>query len=459
MKIINVLPRLLCILSLVVITSTLRAEESFCYTYTAEGQISSGGVGLLKVDENGHIIRSEVIDTTVDDPHGHCPLFPKKLAISGDHVIVTSEEQNDVAIYDISKKPYHFIPFKNLGDRKHHLDSATISVKTWQHYALLSTDEGLFYGIDLLTGNTQGIWDAHDKLSPPGNKGEDISLIPEKDLAVLTFQKDSGSGKKKGCRIVVCSLDKFFPFMRVPSPVFYDLRLSRNHPELHIPGANKEQGPNPEVPIFFSKENRLAVTCDLYGTVLLMDLNAALQGKIENTITIPTALDGSLGRAFPDRALGFTISKEDEQRDYLFVGNAAKDGGMVIVDVKDEKIVDQFPSEAGVEIPVYLPLSNTLVTTVSGKVKTKTSTGILSQKSGAGHDLLVMNLDPLLKGEHASLERISFDQPITHVQSLNENKSDCLLLVVGNEFVIYDLASRKIIDHQPSIGKVVRLER
>ena len=50
-----------------------------------------------------------------------------------------------------------------------------------------------------------------------------------------------------------------------------DVRLPRTHPELHIEGNLKEQGPSPEIVLVSEQTNTLLVTLDLYGAVAMMD--------------------------------------------------------------------------------------------------------------------------------------------------------------------------------------------
>jgi len=401
---------------------------TFFYTFGGEG----GGAASITLGMDGAVSGHEVLP-------GNPLASPKKIAVSadGEAAIVTTEEAKRVWIFALSPSAQ---PPKIL-----ELDEATTEVQALGDHALVSADKGYFYWIDLKSGRIDKKWNSRESLKPSGNKGEDILFLPGKDLALVSFQKDSKEGKHKGSRLVLLDLRTL--------TAKADLPLPRDNPKLNIAADKKEQGPNPELIFLTPKSNTIALSLDLYGAMAFADLDAALRGQWKNLDYIPTAPDGSWGHSFPDRGALFELGGKD----YLLIANAAENGGMVLFDVKARKIIQTFEVEAGAETPVYLPKEKKLVTVISGKMKQRTAEG-LEKSTTPGNDLLVIDVAPLETGGQAVLERIPFEQSVVRVNALDPETTSLLLLVEGEtDLVIYDLANKKEITREPAKGVVNRL--
>jgi len=367
--------------------------------------------------------------------------LPKKVAVSedGKHLIVTSEETKGAWFYELSPTPA-FRSALEIGE-------ATSEIDSLGDHALLLADKGLFYWIDLSSGKIANQWNSRTGLTPSGNKGEDVTFLPEKNLAFVSFQKDSKEGKHKGSRVVLLDLQTFTPQA--------DLLLPREFPNLNIAQSKKEQGPNPEMIFLAPKSDTLILSLDLYGGIGFANLDAALHGDLKNVDYVSSAPDGAWGTAFPDRGLLF----ESGKKDFLLISNASNNGGIVLFDVAQRKVVQSFEAKAGAEPPILLPKSKKAVTVLSGKVKKRAKAG-LEKTLSPGNDLLVFDLAPLANGGKAKLERISFEKPVVRVEAIDPENSDRLLLALGvdaSEFVIYDLATRKELTHEPAKGPVNRI--
>lgn len=410
-----------------VVAISLVSSHAATVFYTYGG--SSGGVAELAVDPaTGGIVSHDSL--------GEVP-FPEKLAVSADgtRVIVTSEKEKAAWIYRIAPIPGLLATLP--------LDGETSEVQAIGDRALLLAGKGFFYWIDLKAGKIDKTWNARTGLHPSGNKGEDIFFLPEKVL--VSFQKDSKEGKHKGGRVVLLDLKGF--------TVKGDLQLPRDYPDLHIEGNKKEQGPCPEMLFVAPKSNTLAISLDLYGAIAFADLDDALRGHLKNLSYIPSSPDGAWGTAFPDRGLLF----EAGGKEYLLIANASENGGLVLFDVAQRKIVQSFGAEAGTETPVLLPELKKAVTVISGKAKKRAADG-LEKETTPGNTLLVFDLAPLESGDKATLERVPFDCPVVRAQAIAPGNSDLLLLVTGdNEFVTYDLEARKELAREPAKGEVVRM--
>ncbi len=222
---------------------------------------------------------------------------------------------------------------------------------------LLGGSKGNLVLIDGNEARVRSRWSSRDSLEPSGHKPEDILVWAEEGKALLSFQKDSRSGKHRGSRLVWIDLPDLDRWV--------DLELPRSRPDLHIDRSRKEQGPNPEVVRIDPANNLLLATLDLYGALWTADLGTSLEGRWVDGEMTPTAADGSWGWTFPDRVGEFVFGGV---RHYLVV-NAAVDGGYAVFRSPDRKMVGHMESAAGAEEPVFFPAVNRVATVVSGKAK------------------------------------------------------------------------------------------
>ncbi|TLD71298.1 hypothetical protein FEM03_07140 [Phragmitibacter flavus] len=407
----------------------------FYYTHGKEGD---GGLARIAVhDQTGQWQGHQTIEGPGLDQ-------PKKLAITkdGGHAVVTSDESDRVWFYQLGGTPkFH----KEL-----QLGGETTDIALVDNKLMLTAGEGFFYWIDPKQATIERTWNSEEQMSPSGRKGEDILFLPDKQVALVSFQKDSKKGKHMGSRLLVFDPKPFTPR--------HDLSLPRNRPELHIAADLREQGPNPELIFVAPKSNTIALTLDLYGALAFADLDAALKGEWKNLEYVSTALDGAWGTSFPDRGMQF----EAGGRERLLVSNASDNGGLVLVNLKERKITQTFPAQAGAEHPIWLPTAKKAVTVISGKVKARGSSGLSNEISGTSNELLVFDLAPLEAGGEATMETIEFEGPVTRVEPVSESSNQLLLLLVGAEgaqqWMVYDLATRSVKHREAPKGVVSRIE-
>ncbi|HSJ03267.1 MAG TPA: hypothetical protein VK956_12475 [Verrucomicrobium sp.] len=413
--------------------STLWSAPVACYYTFGKEQ---GGVAGIEVDEaTGAISKHLALGSSELS-------LPKKLAVAEDgrQVIVTSDEGTKAWIYGTAPEP-QLQSEVELGGK-----TEDVAVRGYQ--AFLVASKGFFYSINLRTGKIEKTWNSREGLTPPGRKGEDILMIPGKEQALVTFQKDSEKGKHLGSRVLQFDLASFKPLA--------DLQLPRDHAGLHLGENLREQGPSPEMMFFAPKTNTLVISLDLYGALAFADLDAVLRGSWKRLQYMPCSLSGAWGTAFPDRGLMF----EAADKEFLLVSNAAANGGMTLVDVGRRKVLQEFVSAAGAENPILLPAAKTAVTVVSGKIKARGEDG-LESKTEPGRELLVFDLKSLDSYRPVTLDRIAFDKPVTRVEALNAASGQLLLLLVGEEgsqeWVVYDLATRTTKDRSAALGVVARI--
>ncbi len=411
-------------LAFFVAVETVTAATKVYYSFAHQ----NGGVACLNFTD-GKVTSHEIV--LEDLP------FVEKIRVSTQGLIATSREVPEVKIVS-SERPYTPIASHSLG-------GSTNDVQVSGDRAVIAADKGHFYLFDLESGKILREWNARDGLVPSGHKGEEAIVVPEKGLILVSFQKDSGRGKHQGSRLVGLGVADLSPR--------FDLQFPREMPEMHISESQKEQGPNPEKIFLARKSNTLAVTLDLYGAVAFASLDEALEGRWNNLIYVSSAKDGSFGTAFPDRGLLFELGNKE----YLLVSNASEEGGMVIFDVASRTMIQAIETETGAEQPIYLPANNKIVTVLSGKTKSRTNSG-LEKDNSPGSDLLVLDVEPLSRGEEAGLTRIPMGSPLTGIASLDPTQSLLLLATESKKLLVYDHSAQKVLSSIDAMGAVNRIE-
>jgi hypothetical protein len=271
-----------------------------------------------------------------------------------------------------------------------------------------------------------------------------VTWYEPKSLALATLQKDGKNGRK-GSRLLV-----FHPQESAP---LHDIYLPRDRPDLHMKGNEKEQRPNPELIFISDRTNTLLITLDLYGALAFADLDAAMEGKLQNYETRSTAIDESWGSAFPDRGLLF----ERGGKDWLLVSNASADGGLVLFDVAKRKRVAAFPAPAGTEDPVELRRAGIVATVVSGKVKARTADGKLSKEIRAHPLLILIHIKSLNEGSEPVMRRVPLEEICMGIRVVAGPDKEWLLLAGDNgQMLVMDPLSGEIVSRMAGPGKFIR---
>ncbi len=388
--------------------------------------------GVARVDFDGERI------TAVTELAPNFPVTDAfKLIRLGDRLVVAAsvDDQPGVVIYNLSD-PSASPDFVKL-------DGEVSEIKPAGDRALIATSRGRFVLLDPLLPADLEIWNARKALTPPGRKGEDVLVLSNGQTAIASFQKDDDDSDATGSRLVILGLD--------PLAHRHDLQLPRDHPDLHIEGNPSEQGPNPEKLFAFPDSNTLAITLDLYGAVAFTDLDAALDGRLENYTAVPSADDDRWGVAFPDRGLGFAHGG----RDWLLVTNASPDGGLALFDVAARSRVHVFPASAGAETPVLIPTLDTIATVVSGKVKSRTPDGLLKD-SRPDTRFLLLDLDAPFDD---ALRTIPLDGKTSGLLATENPNRILVFTTAPPSACLFEVGDRRVLSTASIPGEVIRATR
>ncbi len=401
-----------------------------------------GGLARMTIDSaTGAISQHSVVF--------HDPTFDhaRKLAISacGKRAILINakEEPGNLAIINLvdSSCSYVKLDFPTEPDE----------VRTFGDMAVIGGNRGNVVVVDMKEGRVVSHWNARRDLRPSGHKVEDIRVLACGELALMTFQKDSSSGRHRGSRLVVMQLPEL--------QVRHDMHLPRNRPDLHYPVSKnlREQGPNPEVIIPCLETNTLFLSLDLYGAVAMTDLDQAVRNGVwDNLVYLPTAVDGGWGNTFPDRMVRF--ARGDDRM--VVVCNAGPDGGSVVIDLSTREIVQRMETGFGLETPTYLPGAGMVIAASAGKLKARGEHGLdrTFPPRAEVHVFAIERVDEAL-----TLNSWARDKPwhVFRLVALDSAGTGVVALFVGEDelptiIAIYDVTTGEIITTVEGKGAIHR---
>ncbi len=407
------------------------------YSFSKEGQ---GGIASVQIEPITGRIETQNI------------LFrDKSCAVPGK--IRRSQDRQFLAVSNLTKNGPHVFLVRGA-DQTHEsfeLPAIPDEMRFTANQLLVSCEEDALGVITWAPAPELKLLELDKILSPAANGPEDVQIVPRDQVAVITCQKDSKGGKKKGHRVVLMQL----PTLEVVA----DLELPRDHPELHIQDNNKESGPSPEIIFVSENSDTLAVTLDLYGAIGMMRWSAAKQDRLDDWTILSTSPQKSLGTAFPDRGLTLSFGNHE----YLLVHNAGEEGGSCVVDLQKRRVVWQRPTPPGLEQSVYFPQLRRAFTVCSGKVKRRTADDVVKDtKPQTG--LFHFDFRSQHAVRNAAVEKYPMELYATRIYAASTSPP-LLLLAVGKVaeqpdiLMTFDPVAMEIRDQQPAQGIVSQFER
>ncbi|MBI4870244.1 MAG: hypothetical protein HY814_01605 [Candidatus Riflebacteria bacterium] len=336
----------LALLGLLAVAGPAPSAELAYSFRTAAG----GGVALLSIDEASGAVRSHQV--LFED--ARCALAKKvRFSADGSRVLLTIESED---------KPYALLARSSgKGEpRVVELPEPCDEARAAGDHFVVTCSKGKLALVDARKGEVERVWKGHDDLKPPSSDPEDVIVadLDGESRVLATFQKDKKDGKFQGNRVAILELPKM--------DTIADLSLPRDRAELHLAGNSDLQGPCPEVVVALPSENAILVTLDLYGAVGIMDLDAALDGRLAHYAVLPTALDGKWGNSFPDRAARVP-GPDGSQR--VLVTNAGRTGGAVLIEPAARRLAATWATPPGLEAPEWVAPLSAAVAVCTGKLK------------------------------------------------------------------------------------------
>jgi hypothetical protein len=442
----------------------LQADEPVLVAYSF-AKPTSGGVAAAEIDLSANkIVRSRVL---FESPSCQKP-FKVRVSANGKYVACTNIAKNGRRLFLWSPETpekLHSFPLEAVPDE----------LRISGHLAILTCGDSAVCFVDLEKRRVIATEHLDKTLTPQAHGPEDIHVVDS--YAVVSLQKDSKGGRKKGSRLVIFEL----PSARRIA----DIQLPRDRPHLHIEGDLTEQGPGPEVVHVSTESDTLAVTLDLYGAVGVARWSRLLQGDDDDWKTISTSLTNDWGNAFPDRAALVTLNA----RACYLVCNSGPAGGCVLIDLADRRVVWRTATPPGLETPVFVPSLSKAYSVCSGKIKVRTPTKIDKKPPEPQTSLFVFDFSTLKLPEAqttttrpassrpalqpSAASRPPADGAVTAVQmpgvtsqvALASEQPPRLLIACGpsldvvDTLVLFDPTTNRIVDTQKATGSVVRFDR
>jgi hypothetical protein len=386
-----------------------------------------GGVAYLRIDpKTGKLLEHQTLIRKGKAKKADKPRF----SLDGRHVAITISRK---------KTPNMLIKsvFDNEKPRNVSLPGKPDEIRAAQDGFVVSCDNGMITFVPYLAATRgQATFDAN-ALDPPASDGEDVLVPDNLPLAIVSMEKDN--------RILILDLTNM--------SLRADIRLPAELNGIAASDDMKSKGPQPEVILASSKANTLFVTLDAYGGIGLMDLDAAVNGQTTNLVYLSTALDGSWGTAYPDRASLLTLGAKK----YALVTNAGRAGGLCLVDLAGRKVSRRFRVRHGLEKPAVLPGANVVVLAPAGKLK-----GEGPKSYHPGNEVILLNLDGADTPADIDIVSVPLDKNIFYVVPIDAESSSLVLLAAGadkpDRLLVFDVLKREVVTRAPANGKINRME-
>lgn len=431
-----------CYFALVLLTLAVTAERlpgevvEIAYTFSNDDR---GGIGLARVDnETGKLLRPTVM---LESKQCRLPVKVRRSPLDRDILCATNTEQDGPHLFLIKAGQ----PFPIT------LASAPDELRFAGQQIVATCEEDELAVVDVTTARLERLIKLSELLDPPGAKPEDVRITDDMKFAVVSFQKDSKSGRKKGSRIAIFKLPQL--------DLVSDIPLPRSLPELHFEDNKKQQGPSPEIVHVFGSADTVLVTLDLYGAIGTFDWNAAREGRLENWNMISSDATGKWGVGFPDRATRF----RERDSEYVLVCNAGLGGGAFVFDVQQQTVIWNRPTPPGLEAPVFWNDDHRFAYSVcAGKTKQRGDDDVVK----TFHPRQLLFIFDLRATEGSAAPTTTLDLGIYTTQIRVVAGPKPLLLIVGgvredepDTLMTVDPIARKVIDQYTTSQILVRLER
>lgn len=405
------------------------AAAEVAYSFKGDGD---GGAAVLRLDpQSGARLEHAVIFRSPD-----CAKAKKvRYSASGARVAVTVERE---------ELPNFFVSAAAPGSTPVavNLSGTPDEVRAIGEQFIVTCGSGEVVLVDGVSGAIVKSWNGRDGLTPPGNSPEDVHVLADGTHALVSFQSDSGKGKRFGNRLVLLAL----PDLRVVA----DLQLPRHAAEL--PANLQGQQPEPEIVLSAPRANAILATLDQYGAVALLDLDAARRGSLDRCVYLPTGPDGAWGVSFPDRATLFSVGT----REYALVSNAGPDGDVVLVDPAARAVVRRWETPPGLEKPVEVPVAHLLAATCAGKLK---QAGTRTFVPG---EALYLFEFPGGNMAEANMREVPMGMKARHVAPVEPKTSSLVVVAAGQDdpdtLLVVDTVTGRERSREPALGRIVRLE-
>ena len=393
----------------------------------------SGGLAQIELDsKSGKITGQKILFESK-----HCR-FPKKVrpVKDGRTVLLTNDSKD---------QPYLFIidTINTRQSRIVEMKSQPDEVRISGAQAIVTCGDDWIATVDINSRTILGSWDSSNLTRIKWNGPEDIFVTPDNEHAIISFQKDSKKGKRKGGRLIVFQL----PGMRLVS----DVALARDYEKWVLKNRIRKLGPGPELIFLDQKNDTILSTLDNYGAVVFLKWSELKTGKLSEFKYLPTSRDYSWGTSFPDRGSLFQL----DGKSTALIMNAGTEGGAVLLDVAARNVVHYFEVPSGLEVPHFVPQLNRAFAVCPGKTKERRADTVIKTYEPK-KALFVFELGGKPTVKEIERRRYLFQlQPVPRVNQLP------LMVISAGEtskradtLLVFDPQTMKFVDQKRALGKI-----
>ncbi len=438
-------------------SEAIAGKATLAYSFVRDG---GGGVAQVQLDEHsGKFTGEQVVFESAECTR------PEKLRHDVDRNLYVLTNETDA-----DEGPHLFLVPNRFGDattdhsapadrvaKSITLPAAPDEVRLYGPDALLTCDGDWLVRIDVEDGVIRQKWNTGKIVDPPANGPQDVRFLDDgngNETVIVSFQKDSRKGKKKGSRLAA--------FRWPEMETIADSALPRSRPDLHIQGNKKESGPGPEIVHVSAEQNRILATLDLYGALAIGSLETFLNGDEVAWKYLPTSTDGSWGNSFPDRMSSFDLGGTE----VALVTNSGVAGGVALFDLAKQSMVWSSAAPPGLETPVFIPELQRAFTVCSGKQKARGRRGIektfIPRQGVYAFDFREDQASKDQTSEHR-YDLLPTDIFMFRISRVGQKTRPWLIVAGGrgspDTLMTLDPRTGKFVDERPAIGSVKRFEQ
>ncbi|MGF1657645.1 MAG: YncE family protein [Verrucomicrobiales bacterium] len=291
-------------------------------------------------------IERMVIDTTTGELLERGSIYNDPAAILIQQLQLTEQQDYVVGIHPRDEDPCVVIVDLRTPDypaRRIAFPARPDGHAVLDHHTYVADNSGVISKIELTTATIVDRLDLRNSTEPKGHQPDQITVLPDKKHLAVVIGDDGPSHQRRGSRVAILSQDL---------EIVHDVLLPLDHPELHFTNeGGRQRGPVPRRLLANEPINRAALVLELYGSVLLCDLDALVQhGRLENVVSLSTHKDGQFGQTFPGWARWLSF----EDKTYLLVSNSSEEGGVCLIDPIAGTIVDHAETGKGQLFPPHI---------------------------------------------------------------------------------------------------------
>jgi hypothetical protein len=431
----SMMRHILALLATITLPSTvLHAAQPVYYSYF-DG--TAGAFGSIQADLESRTLKDAKVlfrsEPLVRIERSH-------FTANGERAVLVNEDTNMpvIAVLDMTKDPVPEPVQIRLPDRP-------MATAVYGDLVLAAGNESTIHLLDAREGKLLQTLDMKSGMEPPAYRVTQFLFSKDGTRALAAIRQEH-PGKNEGHRLLLLEIPTLKLLASMP--------FERNHSELHFDASSKDNGPGPNLLLAEEQSNTLIVGLLNYGAIALADLNAAFEGRFENLTIHSTSPNGEWGVSFPNRGWTFAIGGKS----YAFIGNSSVEGGSLIVDLAERRILQHIATGPREITNVWVqPGRNRLVGIHSGLLFERAQDGV-ADRHVESQEVFTVDYSGLAEGMPAVVKRALFPRFIYQLCPADPANENFVLLSVRRPSdsrllqCLYEIDTQKFLYEERSLG-------